>query len=160
MNMSRIIGPTICILFISTMSIAQSGPQLNRDPATVKFVTSDIGSFWRAYDLAAKETDKAKRVAIFQTEYLDKGSPGLKDFLRLRIKSADDLVSAIDRMPRYYASIRPQTLQVEKMEKRLRAAFEKFKSIYPAAVFPDVYFLIGVTNSGGTTGPSALLIGM
>jgi len=159
MNMSRIISLTICLFFISTMSIAQSGPPLNRDPATVKFVTSDIGNFWRAYDLAAKETDKAKRVAIFQSEYLDKGSAGLKDFLRLRIKSAEDLVSAIDRMPKYYASIRPQTLQVAKMEKRMRGAFEKFKSIYPAAVFPDVYFLIGVTNSGGTTGPSGLLIG-
>ena len=157
--MKRTIALTIFILFISTLSLAQSGPQLNRDPAQVKFVTSDIGNFWRAYDLAAKETDKAKRVAIFQTEYFDKGSPGLKDFQRLRIKSAENLVSTIDRMPKYYASIRPQTLQVQRMEKRMRAAFEKFKSIYPAAVFPDVYFLIGVTSSGGTTGPSGLLIG-
>lgn len=159
MNIPRTIVLAIFIFCVSTMSMAQSSPQLNRDPATVKFVTSDIGNFWRAYDLAAKETDKAKRVAIFQIEYLDKGSPGLKDFLQLRIKSADDLVSAIDRMPKYHASIRPQTLQVQRMEKRMRAAFEKFKSIYPAAVFPDVYFLIGVTNSGGTTGPSGLLIG-
>ena len=159
MNVSRTIALTILVLFSSTLSIAQSGPQLNRDPAAVKFVTSDIGNFWQAYDLAAKETDKTKRIAIFQTEYLDKGSPGLKDFLRLRIKSAESLVSAIDRMPKYYASIRPQTLQVQRMEKRMRAAFVKFKSIYPAAVFPDVYFLIGVTNSGGTTGPSGLLIG-
>lgn len=157
--MLRTIALAICILFIATMSSAQSGQQLNRDPATVKFVTSDIGNFWRAYDLAAKETDKTKRVAIFQTGYLDKGSPGLKDFLRLRIKSAETLVATLDRMPKYYASIRPQTLQVQRMEKRMRAAFEKFKSIYPAAVFPDVYFLIGVTNSGGTTGPSGLLIG-
>jgi hypothetical protein len=141
------------------MSVAQTGPQLNRDPETVKFVTSDIENFWRAYDLATKETDNAKRIAIFQTEYFDKGSPGLKDFLRLRIKSAQDLVGAIDRMPKYYQSIRPQTLQVQRMEKRMRAAFRKFKSIYPEAVFPDVYFLIGITSSGGTTGPSGLLIG-
>jgi len=159
MKMPRTVALTICILFISTVSIAQSGTQLNRDPETVKFVTSDIGNFWRAYDLAAKETDKAKRIAIFQTEYLDKGSPGLKDFLRLRIKSAESLVNTIDQMPKYYESIRPQTLQVQRMEKRMRAAFKKFKSIYPEAVFPDVYFLIGVTNSGGTTGPSGLLIG-
>ena len=159
MNIRRTIALAIFMLFISTTSIAQSGPQLNRDPAKVKFVTSDIGNFWQAYDLAAKETDKAKRIAIFQTEYLDKGSPGLKDFLRLRIKSAEVLVGTIDRMPKYYASIRPQTLQVNGMEKRMRAAFKKFKSIYPDAVFPDVYFLIGVANSGGTTGPSGLLIG-
>ena len=158
-NMSRAISLTICLLLISTVSITQSARQLNRDPETVKFVTSDIGNFWRAYDLAAKETDKAKRIAIFQSEYLDKGSPGLKDFLRLRIKSAENLVNAIDKMPKYYESIRPQTLQVQRMEKRMRTAFRKFKSIYPESVFPDVYFLIGVTSSGGTTGPSGLLIG-
>src|SRR5256885_669161 len=57
--MPRTISLTICILFISTMSIAQSGPQLNRDSETVKFVTSDIENFWRAYGLVAKETDNA-----------------------------------------------------------------------------------------------------
>jgi hypothetical protein len=62
-------------------------------------------------------------------------------------------------MPKYYASIRPQTLQVQSMEKRMRSAFKKFKSIYSEAVFPDVYFLIGIASSGGTTGPSGLLIG-
>ena len=148
MNMPRTIALTLCILFIPAVAIAQSGPQLNRDPEAVRFVTSDIGNFWLAYDLAAKETDKAKRAAIFQAEYLDKGSAGLKDFLRLRIKSAENLVSALDRMPKYYASIRPQTLRVPRMEKRMRAAFRKFKSLYPEAVFPDVYFLIGVTSSG------------
>ena len=157
--MKRTVPLAIFILFISTVTIGQSGPQLNRNPEMVKFVTSDIGNFWQAYDLAAKETDKAKRIAIFQTEYLDKGSPGLKDFLRLRIRSAENLVNTIDRMPKYYASIRPQTLQVQRMEKRMREAFRKFKSIYPEAVFPDVYFVIGVLSSGGTTGPSGLLIG-
>ena len=147
------------LLLSSIVSLAQSTPKLNQDPENVKFITSDIDNFWRAYDLVASESDRAKRIAILQTEYLDKGSPGLKDFVRLRIKSAENLVATIDRMPKYYASIRPQTLQVRSMEKQMRAAFKKFKSIYPEAVFPDVYFLIGVTNSGGTTGPSGLLIG-
>ena len=159
MNTPRTIALTLCVLFIPAIASAQSAPPLNRDPEAVKFVTSDIENFWRAYDLAAKETDKAQRAALFQVGYLDKGSPGLKDFLRLRIKSAESLVGAIDLMPKYYASIRPQTLRVRRMEGRMRSAFRKFKSIYPEAVFPDVYFLIGVTSSGGTTGPSGLLIG-
>ena len=151
----------LSIIFLTVVSIpafAQKAP-LNRDPKTVKFVTSDIDAFWRAYDLAAKESDKAKRIAIFQTEYLDKGSAGLKDFLRLRIGSAENIVSMIDQMPKYYASIRPSTLTVRRMEKKMRAAFVKFKSLYPDAVFPDVYFVIGITSTGGTTGPSGLLIG-
>ena len=147
------------MLFIATGAFAQTAAQLNRDPKTVKFVTSDIGNFWRAYDMGAKETDKVKRINIFQTEYLDKGSPGLKDFLRLRINSAKNLVATIDRMPKYYESIRGSTLAVAKMENRMRSAFVKFKTIYPDAVFPDVYFLVGAANSGGTTGPSGLLIG-
>ena len=155
--------PTLTVVFIilfsATVSLAQSPPKLNHNPELVKFVTSDIGNFWRAYDLATNQTDKAKRIAIYQAEYLDKGSAGLKDFLRLRIKSAENLVSTIDRMPKYYASIRRQTLQVQRMETQMRSAFKKFKAIYPEAVFPDVYFLIGVTSSGGTTGPSGLLIG-
>ena len=150
----------ILAIMISSVSVfAQSNAQLNRDPKTVKFVTADLDNFWAAYDLAAKETDRAKRVAIFQSEYLDKGSAGLKDFIRLRIKSADALVTSIDRLPKYYASIRPSTLQIAKMEKRMRKAFVKFKNIYPDALFPDVYFLVGIANTGGTTGPSGLLIG-
>src|SRR5687768_8438197 len=98
---------------------AQSDAPLNRDPKTVKFVTSDIDNFWRAYDLAKAETDRTKRVAIFQTEYLDKGSAGLKDFIRLRIKSADALLTSIDKLPRYYASMRASTLELKRMEKRM-----------------------------------------
>ena len=69
------------------------------------------------------------------------------------------LVRAVDRLPKYYASIRPSTMRVKAMEKRMRRAFVKFRSIHPDAVFPDVYFLVGVLNSGGTTAKSGLLIG-
>ena len=154
-----ILNILLVVLFSGIYVFAQTGSQLNRDPKTVKFVTSDIDNFWSAYDLAAKETESAKRVAIFQKEYLDKGSAGLKDFIRLRIKSADALATSIDRLPKYYASARRSTLQITKMEKRMRKAFAKFKNIYPDAVFPDVYFLVGIANTGGTTGPSGLLIG-
>ena len=136
------------------------GPQVNRDPDRVRFITSDMDNFWRAYDLAAKEADRARKVAIYQSEYLDKGSAGLQDFIRLRIKSAEDLLKSIERLPRYYASVRPSTLRVAEMEKKFRQSFRKFKEIYPDAIFPDVYFLIGIANTGGTTSKSGLLIGV
>ena len=79
MTRTLILVSTALVLAFTTL--AQTA-ELNRDPKTVKFVTSDIDNFWRAYDQAAKEGDKAKRIAIFQSEYLDKGSAGLKDFLR------------------------------------------------------------------------------
>jgi hypothetical protein len=159
--MRRFIKSVLCLVACAVAASAQTaGPQVNRDPDKVKFVTSDIDNFWRAYDLAAKETDRARKVAAYQSEYLDKGSAGLKDFVWLRIKSADNLVKSIEALPRYYASIRASTLRVADMEKRIRKSFHKFKELYADAVFPDVYFLIGVANTGGTTSKSGLLIGM
>jgi uncharacterized protein YjaZ len=35
----------------------------------------------------------------------------------------------------------------------------RFQALYPEAVFPDVYLVVGVANSGGTTSDRGLLIG-
>ncbi len=141
-------------------SFAQTeGLQINSEPEKAKFITSDIDNFWRAFDLAEKENNREAKVAVFQREYLDKGSPGLKDFVQLRIKSARNLVETIERRPKYYASIRQSTLRVAKMERKIRSSFKKLKELYPEAVFLDVYFLVGVMNSGGTVSQNGSLIG-
>jgi hypothetical protein len=158
--MKQLVKIILYLAFCAPGVFAQTdGRRLNSDPDKVKFVTSDINNFWGAFDLAGKETDREKKIAVFQSEYFDKGSVGLQDFLRLRIKSAKDLVETVERLPRFFASIRPETLRIAKMEKQMRNSFRKFKKIYPDAVFPDVYFLIGVTNTGGTTSKNGLLIG-
>jgi hypothetical protein len=149
----------LLLLIAFIPAAAQTNPNVNRDPDAVKFVTSDIDHFWRAFDLAGKEPDRTKKIQIYQTEYLDKGSPGLKDFIRLRIKNAETLTDVTMKMPGFYAAARPSSLRLATMEKKLRKSFRNFKKIYPDAVFPDVYFLIGISNTGGTTGPSGLLIG-
>jgi hypothetical protein len=158
--MKRFFFATSFVFILSFVVLAQSNQQqINSDPEKAKFVTSDIDNFWQAFDLAQKETDKEKKIAIFQREYLNKGSVGLQDFVRMRIKSAKDLVETIENLPRFYASIRPSTLRIKEMEKRMRKSFRRFKEIYPDALFPDVYFLIGVANTGGTASKNGLLIG-
>jgi hypothetical protein len=128
-------------------------PSSNPDDALL--VTSDITNFWRAYDQFGRDG----QLAIFQKEYFDKGSYGLREFMRLRIRSTDNLTGTMRVRPKYYASIRESTLKVESMKDGIMASFHKLKALYPQAVFPDVYFLIGVMNSGGTTTDRGLLIG-
>jgi hypothetical protein len=154
--MKQLFKIALCFVICASGVFAQ---KVNDDPKNAKFVTSDIDNFWRAFDLAAKETDREKKIAIFQTEYLDKGSAGLKDFIRLRIKSAKDLTDTVETLPRFYASVRASSLRVKEVEKQMRKAFVKFKKIYPEAVFPDVYFVIGIVNTGGTASDNGLLIG-
>jgi hypothetical protein len=134
--------------------------KLTHNPDAPKFVTSDLDNFLHAYALASHASTDAEKTAIYQREYLDKGSPGLKDFVTLRIKSAANLLRAIETHPKYYASLQDVIPQIVPMEPAMRASFRKLKELYSDAVFPDVYFLVGVMNSGGTTGDSGLLIGL
>ena len=157
------VAAVLAMLAVCGMARAQDADaraKLNRNPDRAKFVTSDLDNFLRAYALASRASTDAEKIAIYQREYLDKGSPGLKDFVDARIKSAANLVHAIDTHPKYYASVGSVIPQIAPMEPAMRASFRKLKKLYSDAVFPDVYFLVGVMNSGGTTGPSGLLIGL
>jgi len=122
----------------------------------VQLVTSDIGNFWKAYDASTS----GHREEVFQKLYLDAGSPGLQDFLQSRIRSAKALANAIDsQYPKFYASVRPYTLQVEKHRAAILKSLARFQELYPQAHFPPVYFVIGRLTSGGTTSDRAVLIG-
>src|SRR5213596_761318 len=55
---------------------------------SVQIITRDIPNFWRAYDLAAGK-DSAERVRIVETVYLQPGSAGLRDWMRVRLMNPD-----------------------------------------------------------------------
>jgi hypothetical protein len=125
-----------------------------------RLVTSDIPNFWRVFDRASLQ-DAAE---LFQHEYIDTGSPGLQGFLRARIMNGRALAATVAAHPKYYAAIRENTLNLDRrpeIKAAIQASFRKLLEIYPDAIFPDVYFLIGRMNSAGTTdGGKGLLIGV
>lgn len=125
------------------------------NPDSARLVTSDIQLFWNALDRAPAD-DLAE---YLQRDYLDKASVGVRDFIQGRILSAEDLATYVRAHRATYDSVRAANLDVTKAEADLRAAFRKLKDLYPPAVFPDVYFVIGRFNSGGTSTDHGLLIG-
>jgi hypothetical protein len=128
---------------------------MNTDPMAAKLITSDIEHFWHAYDLMTPETARD----VFQREYLDHASAGLKALVASRIKSVDALIRALETKPQYYASIRLSTLNIPSLTDAIRASFRRLEALLEGAVFPDVYFLIGCLNTGGTVDEAGLLIG-
>lgn len=130
--------------------------QTNRDPLKAEIVTSDIDLFWNAYDRATPQND----LIVYRDEYLGKGSPGLKEFLRTRIGSVCELVGTINDHPVYYRQLRQGSLRIDSYKPRIRESFVRLKDIYPDAVFPPVYFVIGRMNSAGTLTDKGLLIGV
>lgn len=144
----------LSVLILSAGAFAQT--TTNTDPDKAKFVTSDIDLFWAAYDKAKPEND----LIVYRDEYLKKGSIGLQEFTRLRIGTSCNIVNAINANPKYYAALREYSLKVATYEKQTRASFYKLKALYPEAVFPDVYFVIGRMSSAGTLSDKGLLIGV
>lgn len=144
------------VLFSAVLANAQDGgADRNSDPAKALIVTSDIDLFWKAYDRATPAND----LIVYRDEYLKKGSTGLKEFTRVRIGSVCGLVDVVDAHPDYFKKLRSSTSKIAGFEPKIRAAFFKLKEIYPDAVFPSVYFVIGKMNSGGTLTDKGLLIG-
>ena len=129
------------------------------DPAKAVFVTTDIERFWAAYDAGgAKGTASA-----FQVGYLDRGSSGLRDFIRLRNLTAANLVNMVRTYPRYFADIRASTLRLAteaSVQNRIRDNYRKIADMYTASVFPPVTFLIGRFSTGGTTSTNGMLVGL
>ncbi len=132
---------------------------INHDPDAARLVTSDIPNFWRVFDRASLTS----AADLFQREYLDAGSLGLHDFTRSRIQTGRGLAATVAARPRYYAAIRQNMMALDatpSIKESVRQAFRGLKALYPEAVFPDVYFLIGRLNSAGTTSSNGLLIGV
>jgi hypothetical protein len=121
--------------------------------------TEDITNFWVAFDSVEKVNDKEKQMAIIQKLYMDKASSGLKSFMKLRDgnveKWQDMMINAKEEMLRK----RPYIESVLTQKSIIDAKLEYFKKLYPDFKQGDIYFTIGVGNSGGTTTEKDVLIG-
>jgi len=145
----------ICV-FQSCSVLAQTS-RISNEPNSSKIYTSDINNFYKAFDLALKDTDNAKK--IFKKEYFSKGTKGLRDFYKSKIEDVDKFTKFVIRHKEFYSSIRNDISNIDDLKKQIYSNFESFKKIYPDAVFPDIYFVIGKFNSNGTISKRGLLIG-
>ncbi|HET6256529.1 MAG TPA: Ig-like domain-containing protein [Puia sp.] len=121
--------------------------------------TSDIDHFWIAYDSAMTTADSVQQLHYIETLYVDKGTPGLKAFMEVRSYSAAGWVSLLRKYPKFWKSIRPNTLSVKSFTPAIEASIRRFKKLYPSLSNAKMYFTVGGLRSGGTTKDSMILIG-
>jgi hypothetical protein len=147
-----------CIIFVfQSCTVLSQNSRVSKEPRLSKIYTSDIDNFYKAFDLAINDTDNAKN--IFKKEYFSKGTKGLKDFYKTKIGNIDKFTKFVIRHKEFYKSIRNDITNIDDLKERIYSNFDSFKSIYPNAVFPDVYFVIGKFQSNGTISKRGLLIG-
>ncbi|MGB4774255.1 MAG: DUF2268 domain-containing putative Zn-dependent protease [Daejeonella sp.] len=124
-----------------------------------KVFTNDIDNFWIAYDNIKKTDDNTEQLSLINSLYIEKGTEGLRAFIKERDLSAELWVNLINTYPKFWNSIRANTLSIKAKAKEIDLNILKFKTIYPELKEGKIYFTIGGLTSGGTISDNLVLIG-
>lgn len=122
-------------------------------------ITSDITNFWKAYDKITSTKDSVLQYKYLDSLYFRTGTVGLEGIRQARNYTPKDYINAINNYPKFWTSIRENTLQVRNVSSELESGIEKLKAIYPELKPAKIYFTIGAFRTGGTTIDSLVLIG-
>ncbi|QDK77231.1 hypothetical protein EXU85_00930 [Spirosoma sp. KCTC 42546] len=144
--------------WLPLLNSIKPNPIYTDDPRKARLITTDVHNFWEAYNQVLKDT--SRRMQIYRDQYLARATPGLQDYYEYKIRTLAKFVKSQEKLPKFYASLRPNTLKVEAQKPQMIDSFIKFKELYPAAKFPNVYFVIGSFSSGGTSTSNGLIIGL
>lgn len=122
-------------------------------------VTADIDNFWAAYDKIVHESDSLEQLLLLDSLYFKKGTIGLDRIIEARNYTPQEYIDLINQYPKYWNSIRDNTLRTKDLESELNAGIEKLRSIYPVLKPAKIYFTIGAMRTSGTVQDSLVLIG-
>ncbi|MFT3796639.1 hypothetical protein [Flavobacterium sp.] len=122
-------------------------------------IADDIRHFWNAYDQIVQTTDSLEQLRLIDQLYISKGSPGLKSIMEARRYTREGYVHAINQYPKFWHSIRNNTLKADEYAANIEKAIQKLRRLYPGLKPANIYFTIGVLRTGGTTLKNDVLIG-
>ena len=122
-------------------------------------ITSDVTNFWNAYDKIIGTRDSALQYKYLDSLFFNKATAGQKAMWEVRNYTAKEYVDAINNYPKFWNSIRKNTLKAKQFEKEFEQGIAKLRVLYPALKPVKIYFTVGVFRSGGTTLDSLVLIG-
>lgn len=146
----------ISILIISTLIFTncQTKGQTSKD-----IVTTDIDNFWTAYDKIKSTKDTIQQYQYLDKLFLEKGTVGLNALIANRNYTPEEYLDAINNYPKFWSSVRNNTLRANEFSSGLENGIEKLRKIYPDLKHAKIYFTIGALRTGGTTMDSLVLIG-
>ncbi len=116
-------------------------------------------AFWPYLERALADTSQAREAF---REFIFNGPRELRDYYVVRYYNLDNMYGQmINGSPEYYRYLKrhfdPDSL--EALKTLTRSWMAHFKEIYPQAVFPNVYVVPGILNSGGTLTEMGLFVG-
>lgn len=132
---------------------------LLRDIEHFEFRTEAMDAFWPHFNNAVADTAKAR---LAMKAFIAEGPQELRDYFVIRYGSIDNMFGQmINGAPDYYQYLQGQ-FQADSLAPirgGILNAMSRFKDYYPNAVFPKVFVVPGILNSGGTATEMGMFLG-
>lgn len=121
--------------------------------------TSPMKSFGEYFRAAQRDTARARELL---REYVASGPPAVRDYYTIRYRSVEDMYQQIiqdhptlyEQTQQVFANSTLETIRQETIE-----MMRTFAKLYEPAVFPKVYVVCGLNNTGGTATNLGLFVG-
>lgn len=146
----------VLILLLTVVIMASCQTQQKQSE---NIVTIDIANFWEAYDKITSTQDSVLQHKYLDSLYFQKGTVGLEGIRQARNYTAEDYINAINDYPKFWNSVRKNTLKADTYRQDIQDGIEKLQQLYPALEPRNIYFTIGAMRTGGTYLDSLVLIG-
>jgi hypothetical protein len=115
--------------------------------------------FWPFFDSAMADTSRARQ---HLRAFVLSGPPEIRDFYVVRYGSIGNMYGQmINAAPEYYRYLREQFKpdSLRALQQTTTLWMEHFREVYPEAVFPKVFLVPGILNSGGTATEMGMFLG-
>lgn len=139
------------VIPLAALGLAAAAPS----PAP-EIQTGDVDRFYRLYDAAGG----APTAAQLQRDYLDRGSPGLARFAKMRRITGERIAEANAKTPGLYVEARACAAALPGIRSRLADALGRFAEIYPQASMRPVTITIGRGKPVGVADAEGVMIGL
>ncbi len=121
--------------------------------------TEAMDAFWPYFNAALADTTQAR---LQLKTFVLKGPRELRDFYVVRYGSIDQMFGQmINGAPGYYSALQKQFRpdSVNLVKETILSSMRRFRELYPNAVFPKVFIVPGILNSGGTATEMGMFLG-
>lgn len=130
-----------------------------KQKTTQEIINSDVLNFWTAYDNITATKDTVLQLQHINNLFINNASRGQKGMFEARNYTPKEYVDAINHYPKFWNSIRENTINTEKYTIKIRNGINNLKDIYPDLKPATIYYTIGVFRSPGTGFNNLALIG-
>lgn len=146
----------VLTLLVVAPATAQLPSGVTPDPAAAIFSYDDIDRFAAAFERLPFVRDTA---AFLDSAYLARASTGLRVYAGLYDVTGQALRDAIREEPERFGAVASEAPGlVRALEEELKAAFARLAALYPDALFPTTWFLVGPRVAGGALQREGLFI--